>query len=165
MDFILQRYSNVAVNGGSTQGVLMEKTANGLVFFSHTLEDEGRAIKVPGETRIWAGFYELKILKLDNDWTKRHREKYGKWFVFPIEITNVKEFAGILIHAGIDQSHTEGCVLLDDTIGNNSIDIANQGARSLPAVQRFYEKVYPYLDKGGKCFLTIRDENFLIGNT
>lgn len=164
MDFILQRLSNVSVNGGSTQGWFFEKTQAPNDFQCHSLEDEGRAIKVPGETRIWAGFYELKIWndgKNPNQWVLDHRAKYGDWFKFPIEVTNVRGFSGVLIHAGIDQSHTDGCILLDDTMGNNSIDPANQGARSLQAVRRFYEKVYPYLEAGGKVTLEIRDESYL----
>ncbi len=169
MDFILQRYSNVAANGGSSQGILLEKIESGSQFFCHTLEDEKREIKIAGETRIPAGFYELKIWndgQNPNQWVLDHRAKYNlngeNWFKFPIEVTKVPGFAGVLIHTGIDQSHTDGCILLDDTMGNNSIDMANQGARSLEAVKRFYLKVYPNLESGGKVFLTIRDEDFLL---
>jgi len=169
MDFILQRYSNVPENGGSTQGNLLEKIENGSQFFCHTLEDEKREVKVSGETRIPAGFYELKIWndgQNPNQWVLDHRVKYNlngdDWFQFPIEVTKVPGFAGVLIHTGIDQSHTEGCILLDDTIGNNTVDASNQGARSLPAVKRFYLKVYPVLEQGNKVFLTVRDEDYLI---
>lgn len=158
MNFILQRYSNVPFNGGSTQGLLFEKNGDAKTFFCHTLEDEGRKVKVPGETRIWAGFYELRILKVENKWVADHRAKYGTWFKYPIEVTNVRDFTGILIHAGTDQTHTEGCILLDDTMGNNMVDAANQGSRSLQAVKRFYDKVYPLLEKGEKVFIEIKDE-------
>jgi hypothetical protein len=164
MNFILQRYSNVAANGGSTQGILIEKIS-GNPFICHTIEDEKRDVKVAGETRIPAGFYELKIWndgQNPNQWVLDHRAKYGDWFKFPIEVTKVPGFAGVLIHTGIDQKDTEGCILLDDTIGNNTIDPANQGARSLQAVKRFYEKAYPVLESSGKAFLEVRDEEFLI---
>lgn len=164
MDFILQRYSNVSANGGSTQGIFTEKTLQD-PFVCHSLEDEKRDIKVSGETRIPVGFYELKIWndgQHPNQWVLDHRVKYGDWFKFPIEVTKVPGFTGVLIHTGIDQSHTEGCILLDDTMGNNTVDTANQGARSLQAVKRFYEKVYPALELGGKAFLEVRDEIFLI---
>jgi len=168
MDFILQRYSNVAANGGSSQGIWIEKTLDN-PFMCHCLEDEKRDVLVMKETRIPAGFYELKIWndgKNPNQWVLDHRTKYNAgvepWFKFPIEITKVPGRAGILIHAGIDQSHTDGCPLLDDTMGNNTIDPANQGARSLQAVKRFYLKVYPHLESGGKSFLTVRDEDYLL---
>lgn len=159
MDYILQRYSNVLSGNGSSQGVLLDKET--LAFHSHTIEDEGRTIKVPGETRIWAGFYKLAILKLENDWTLKHRAKYGDWFKFPIEITNVPQFSGVLIHVGYGEQDTEGCVLLADTIGNNSQDAGYIGSRSMEAVKRFYLKVYPYLEQGGVANLEIRDETFL----
>ena len=168
MDFILQRYSRVIENGGSSQGIFTEKTLNN-PFISHSLEDEKRDVKLSGETRIPAGFYELKIWndgKNPNQWVLDHRVKYNlngeNWFKFPIEVTKVPGFSGVLIHTGTDQSHTEGCILLDDTIGNNTVDAANQGARSLQAVKRFYLKTYPVLESGGKAFLEVRDEEFLI---
>ena len=168
MKFILQRYSMVMTNGGSTQGIFMEETLDN-PFVCHTIEDEKRDIKIPGETRIPAGFYELKIWnggQNPNYWVIDHRAKYNlngdAWFKFPIEVTNVPGFSGVLIHAGSDQSHTDGCILLDDTMGNNTVDATNQGARSLQAVKRFYQKVYPMLEAGGKVFLEVRNEDSLI---
>jgi len=164
MDFILQRYSTRKDNGGSTQGIFIEKTLDN-PFFCHSLEDEKRDVKVSGETRIPEGFYPLKIWnngQNPNQWVLDHRAKYGDWFKFPIEVIKVPGFSGVLIHTGIDQSHTEGCILLDDTMGNNTVDPANQGGRSLQAVKRFYEKVYPILESGSKAFLEVRDELFLI---
>jgi hypothetical protein len=138
-------------------------------FLSHTLEDEGRAVKVAGETRVPAGYYKLKIWndgQHPNQWVLDHRAKYNingdSWFKFPIEIIGIPGFSGVLFHAGIDQSHTEGCILLCDTMGNNIVDVANQGARSLPAVKRFYERVYPILEKGGQVWIEIRDEQSFI---
>jgi len=73
----------------------------------------------------------------------------------------VKEFSGVLIHVGYGEKDTEGCVLLADTIGNNSVDSGQLGGRSIDAVKRFYKKVYHYLEQGGKVNLEIRDETFL----
>lgn len=158
----------VMANGGSTQGILMEKTLDS-PFICHTIEDEKRDIKVPGETRIPSRFYELKIWnngQNPNDWVLNHRIKYNvngdNWFSFPIEVMNVPNFSGVLIHVGYGEQDTDGCILLDDTIGNNTVDPANQGARSMQAVKRFYQKVYPILATGGKAFLEIRDEDKLI---
>lgn len=168
MNLILQRLSMVMENGGSTQGWLFEKDDPLHGFRCHTLEDEGRQTKVAGETRIPSGFYPLRIwnnAQNPNEWVLSHRAKYNApgedWFKFPIEITNVPNFAGVLIHTGTDQTHTEGCLLLDDTMGNNSVDPSNQGGRSLQAVKRFYEKVYPLLERGEKAFIEVRDETYL----
>lgn len=153
MEYILQRYSNTK----STQGLLLDKDS--LEFHSHTIEDKYQLIKVPGQTRIPSGFYELKILRLENDWTIKHRAKYGDWFKFPIEITNVPNYTGVLVHVGYGEQDTEGCILLADTIGNNTTDTGYIGGRSMEAVKRFYLKVYPYLEQDGKVHWEIRDEN------
>jgi hypothetical protein len=164
MNWLVQRYSNVVSNNGSTQGLLFERDS--MAFFSHTIEDEGRAVKVMGETRIWSGVYELKILRVDNDWVKSHRAKYNKlgdeWFKYPIEITNVRDFKGILVHVGYGEKDTEGCLLLSDTIGNNTVDAGYIGGRSMEAVKRWYSKVYPFLDGGGRSWIEFRDESKLV---
>lgn len=157
MNFILQRYSD---NGKSTQGILLEKGVKA-VFFSHALEDEHRDVKVSGETRIPAGFYELKIRKEDTVLTIKHRASYGSWFKYHIEITGIKNFTGVYVHAGNSEKHTEGCLLLNDTANNNMIE-EGEMSRSQQAVKRFYEKVYPHLEAGNKAFLEIRDEKHLL---
>ena len=43
----------------STSGILMEDTDMGLKFLCYTLEDERRALKVKGETRVPAGIYNI----------------------------------------------------------------------------------------------------------
>lgn len=172
MDFILQRYSNVLANGGSTQGIFREKTLDD-PFVCHSLEDEKREVKVSGETRIPTGFYELRIWNEGqnaNDWVLSHRVKYNlngdDWFKFPIEVTKVPGFSGVLIHVGYGEKDTDGCILLADMIGNNSVNrMVSQNASaaySLDAVRRFYLKVYPILESGGKVFLEIRDEDYLL---
>lgn len=168
MNFILQRYSNVIANGGSTQGIFMEKTLDS-PFICHSIEDEKRDIKVAGDTRIPARFYELKIWndgQNPNEWVLDHRAKYGDWFEYPIQLKDVPGFDGVLIHVGYAEKDTDGCLLLTDTIGNNSVDRLlapnSLGAYSMDAVKRFYLKAYPVLKSGGKVFLEVRDENFLI---
>lgn len=172
MNFILQRYSNVSANGGSTQGILMEKTLDN-PFICHCIEDEKREVKVVGETRIPARFYELKIWndgQNPNQWVLDHRVKYNlngdNWFEFPIQLKDVPGFDGVLIHVGYGEKDTDGCLLLTDTIGNNSVNRLISpnalGAYSIDAVRRFYLKAYPILKSGGKVFLEVRDENFLI---
>jgi hypothetical protein len=152
MKFILQRVND---NGNSTIGNLFYEDGR---LFSFTLEDEYREVKVKGETRIPAGFYELKIKKEDTQLTIKHRTNYGSWFKYHIEITNIPNFTGVYVHAGNDERHTEGCLLLGDNLMNNEIFDKNHLAQSTQAVKRFYEKAYPALEAGQKVFLEIRDE-------
>jgi hypothetical protein len=159
LNFVLQRYSD---NGKGTQGLVLEKIINSKkpVFFSHVLEDEHRDKKLKGETRIPAGIYELKIRKEDTPLTLTHRKNYGEWFKYHIEVVGIKDFSGVYVHAGNKETHTDGCLLLNDTANNNQIE-AGDMARSTQAVKRFYQKVYPHLESGGRAFIEIRDENFL----
>lgn len=161
LHFLQQRYSD---NGKSTQGLLFNKAVPHLIF-CHVLEDEHREIKVAGETRVDAGLYELKIREEDSPLTIKHREAYNKgyaepWFVYHIEITGLPRHKFCYFHAGNKETHSEGCPLLNDTANNNSIE-AGDMSRSIQAVKRFYDMVYPHLKKGGRAFVEIRDEKFL----
>lgn len=114
-------------------------------------------MKLKGETRIPKGLYELRIRREDTPLTVKHRKDYGDWFKYHIEVTGVKDFTGIYIHAGNNDSHTDGCLLLADTIGNNQIE-DGQTSRSIQAVKRFYLKVYPLLERGQRTYINIQDE-------
>ena len=70
------------------------------VFTCWTLEDVVREVKIPGETAIPAGRYEVR-LSLSQRFQK----------LLP-EILAVPGFAGIRIHAGNTQADTHGCVLV-----------------------------------------------------
>lgn len=165
LKWLLQRYSD---NGKSTQGLLFELMpgVNKPVWFSHVLEDEHRDIKIKDETRIPAGIYPLKIRMEDTELTLAHRIAYNKgyekvWFEYHIEIVGITGFSGVYIHAGNKESHTSGCLLLNDTATNNMIE-AGEMARSIQAVKRFYDKVYPHLLAGKAAFIEIRDEQKLL---
>jgi len=151
MNLLLRRYSD---DGSSTAGLLFDK--EGMKFIAHTLEDEQRMVKVKGETRIPAKLYELKFREEETPLTLKHREKYGPWFKYHIEVMNVFDFKGIYIHAGNTDEHTDGCILL----GNTATTVPGQLqilANSLAAVERFYRLVSPKLNEGGKVWLEIQD--------
>jgi hypothetical protein len=130
-------------------------------FFGFLLEDAHRDIKVKGITRIPAGFYPLKIRKIESELTLKHRKAYGDWFKFHIEITGIPNFQFCYLHAGNDPEDTEGCVLPGDTLTNHHTVSNNPLAKSIQALKRFYDYVYPHLETGGNAFLEIRDEETL----
>jgi len=70
------------------------------VFACWTLEDVVRDVKIPGETAIPAGRYDVR-LSLSQRFQK----------VLP-EVLAVPGFTGIRIHAGNTQADTHGCVLV-----------------------------------------------------
>jgi len=70
------------------------------VFTCWTLEDVVRPVKIPGETAIPAGRYDVR-LSLSQRFQK----------VLP-EVLAVPGFTGIRMHAGNTQADTHGCVLV-----------------------------------------------------
>lgn len=157
MNLLLQRFSD---NGKSTMGLLFHKEDN-LRFLDFVLEDEHREEKVSKETRIPAGYYELQIRKEDTPLTIKHRQAYGTWFKFHIEITKIPNFSGVYLHAGNDETHTDGCPLIGNTLSNHWIVTKGQLVSSIDGTRRLYELVYPHLESGHKAFIEIRDESFL----
>ena len=149
---LLQRYSD---NGESTLGLWFTDRK----FDGYTLEDEGRIIKVMGETRIPAGIYELMLRKELSPKTQDYRNRFP-WFTWHIEITDVPGFKFVYTHVGNDDDDTDGCPLKGDNVNNNQI-IDGFVGQSVPNFKRWYMKVMPHLDAGGKSYLTVRDEEYL----
>lgn len=117
-------------------------------FHCFTLEDEFRKVKQKGETRIKEGLYKLAIMKADTPLTLKHRTSYGSWFKYHIEITGVPEFTGIYIHAGNDETHTDGCLLVGNILHNPHVVLKNQLGDSITATKNLYSIIYPLLEKG-----------------
>lgn len=158
MNFILQRYSP---SDDCTLGLLFQKQENKkLTFENYMLEDEPREVKLAGETRIDAGFYELKIQELETPLTLKYRKRYT-WFENHIEITGLKRHKCVYLHIGNTDEDTDGCPLFGDVADNNMIGPGSV-SQSTIAFKRWYEKVYPHLKSGKKAFIEIRDENYLL---
>ena len=95
LEFVLYRYKYLK---DRTIGRMM---LNG-VFYGFTLEDTVRPqnIKIPKETAISAGKYDLKV---------RYSNRFGELRVF---VEDVPNFKGIQIHGGNNPEDTEGCILI-----------------------------------------------------
>jgi len=74
------------------------------VFECYTLEDVVREIKIPNETTIPAGAYDVIV---------DHSPKYKR--LMP-HILDVPGFTGIRIHSGNTDKDTSGCILVGDTL-------------------------------------------------
>jgi len=87
-------------NGHSTIGVMK---IDG-VFEAFTLEDTYHAIKVPGETRIPAGKYDIK-LRTEGGLHNKYKAKFGSMHKGMLWLQNVPGFEWVYIHIGNDANY------------------------------------------------------------
>ena len=109
-------------------------------FECFTLEDEYRADKIKGETRIPAGTYKVEKREVLSGLTKKYRSKYP-WFDFHFMLQDVPDFQYVYIHIGNDDDHTDGCLLVSDAVKSNRFDENNNLSSSGPAFKRLYQKM------------------------
>jgi len=139
-------------DGETTLGLLFLKGK----FFAYTLEDTFQEVKVPGKTRIPAGFYPLKFNKNLTPMTKRYRES-RPWFDFHLEIKDVPNFSGVYIHVGNTHEDTEGCLLMADGV---NAGISKSILLSKLAFERFYKKVSDLLKANEPVNIQILNEDW-----
>lgn len=103
------------MGGQTTSGQLY---VNGS-YFCDTIEDRNRpgmpSTKQQSKTCIPAGTYRLNIRGSGvQRWETTAKYFPGKpWDQLLLDVENVPGFAGIRIHAGVDHSWTDGCILLN----------------------------------------------------
>lgn len=168
MRYDLQRlfYTRTNAAGNYSLGFLQNQEQT---FRSWTLEDQPQPKKIRGETRIPAGFFTLGLRQELTPLTEKNRAAYNKprpdgsrsWFQdnpewFHIEVLNVPGFGSIYVHAGVDDSHTDGCLLPAYVIDLTKAD--RPTSSSLLAVEDFYRITYPVLITGGLVHLAVHDE-------
>lgn len=85
------------------------------------LEDEYRAVKVAGETRIPAGVYQVGVHSAGRFHEKYSRNQFADIHKGMLHILDVPNFKWILVHCGVTDDHTAGCLLvgldIDTTFG------------------------------------------------
>ena len=140
----------------STSGLLFEDTDLGLKFLCYTLEDERRALKVKGETRVPAGTYKLALRK-EGGFHKRYKGKYGAWHRGMLHVTDVPGFQWILIHTGNTDEHTAGCLLVGDSQENNIVIKDGFVGKSVNAYKRMYSPIARAIEKGNEVTIEYID--------
>lgn len=122
----------------SSLGLLFDVT-NGRKFLAYTLEDEYRAEKVHGRTRIPAGVYPIRFRKEGGFHSKYSGYKWSKDIhKGMLHVQEVPGFQFILIHTGNDDEDTEGCLLVGDGANQN---VSRDG--KITASQNAYKRIYP----------------------
>jgi hypothetical protein len=142
------------------------ETTLGLLFFDsdfycYTLEDAFREVKVKGKTRIPKGTYNLDFYKTVTPLTEKYR-KTRDWFDFHLHIQDVPNFTNVYIHSGSDHTHTEGCLLIADSIlsSNQERTIFN----SRKTYERFYKKIKKLRQNNVNVRVKLFDEDWFESN-
>ena len=120
----------------------------------YTLEDEYRKVKVPGETRIPSGTYEIELYAMGTkhaDYLKHYGSNFHKGM---LHLKDVPGFTGVLIHCGNDDGDTAGCILL----GMQQDEKNGKIGASRLAYERLYPIILKALLKKEKVTITIEDK-------
>jgi len=100
------------------------------------LEDEYRENKVPGETRIPAGEYQVGV-RVVGGFDARYSKKFPTFHAGMLQVLDVPGFDYILIHIGNTDEDTAGCLLVGAGC-NTSGDLSISSSRL--AYQDLYRK-------------------------
>ena len=153
MKLIVLRFSSEA---DSTHGLLFEHTEVGIKFLCYTLEDERRALKVRGETRVPAGTYKIELRK-EGGFHERYTKKYPGIHRGMLHVTDVPNFEYILIHTGNTDEHTAGCLLVGDSQENNQLLPDGFIGKSVNAYKRIYPRIASAIANGEEVTITYQD--------
>ena len=134
----LYRYSS---QKDSTLGILflVDDETNKKDFLCYTLEEEKRAIKVYGETRIPEGTYKIEYRK-EGGYHNKYTKRFPNIHRGMLQLMDVPNFNYILIHCGNTDDDTDGCLLLGNVISQN---ITKDGF--LGQSTDCYKRVYPII--------------------
>ncbi len=112
-------------------------------FQCYGLEDEPRATKIAGETRIPAGTYNVGIRKTGG-FHKRYTGRFPDFHRGMLHVLDVPGFEYILIHIGNTDDDTAGCLLLGTGANIDRLTISN----STGAYKKLYSKVMDAAEAG-----------------
>lgn len=145
MEIKLKRYSS---RSDSTAGLLFVND----LFFCYTIEDQKQERKVPGETRIPTGRYEIKFRDAGG-MNERYKKKYSD-HIGMLHLQDVPEFEWIYIHPGNNDDHTTGCILVG--YGTN-FKVEHTVQRSVDAYQMLYTLCRLATDQGEQIHIIVED--------
>lgn len=146
----------ISSQADSTSGLLFEVTDIGKRFLCYTLEDEHRALKVRGETRIPAGTYQIG-LRREGGFHGRYTKRFPGLHKGMLHILDVPNFEYVLIHTGNTDEHTAGCLLVGDSQENNVVIKDGFVGKSTQAYKRIYPKIAKALEMGEEVVIEYID--------
>ena len=117
-----------------------------------TLEDVPRVVKVPRETCIAGGRYELKLRTFGRLY-ELYRTRYPWNEPGMLWLQAVPQFSDVLIHCGTTDKHTSGCLLLGDRADLERPSLA----ASVTAYQRVYSVLARALLNGERSYIDVKE--------
>lgn len=154
MELVVKRFAD---NGKATLGILY---VNG-IFECFTVEDEERAEKLRGETRVPEGVYKI-LLRSEGGYHGKYKARYKDMHKGMLCIHNQKHwklenkgmsFQYILIHTGNTEKHTAGCLLVNDAVSGKTFS----GSSSRDAYKDLYPKVAQAILDGENVTIEYKD--------
>lgn len=116
-----------------------------VVYRCYGCEDEFRAVKVKGETRIPAGHYDIAVRKVGGFHNRYSNDRRVKDIHRGmLEIMDVPNFQYILIHIGNFERDTDGCILVGAVRDSERMCVY----RSVEAYRALYTKVIGSAESG-----------------
>lgn len=126
----------------STLGLLHDITGSP-EFLCYVLEDQFNEPKIPGETRIPSGKYQIK-LRTEGGMHARYGQRFP-WHRGMLWLQDVPDFTFIYMHVGNKDDDSEGCLLLGDGQISNVTE-RGQVSSSVAAYRRVYSKIVEALE-------------------
>ena len=149
MHILVERYSS------GPESTLGRLHVDG-VFACYTCEDQRQpGPKVPTETRIPAGTYDLKLRRFGGTHAS-YRKTYGAMHRGMLWLQDVPGFTDVLIHVGNTDDDSEGCLL----IGLDRVQYPAGGGyvlHSASAYRRFYPPIAAAIEAGAAVRIEIVD--------
>ena len=148
MELILKRFSGA---DESTLGLIFVEEK----FFCYSLEDQFNEPKVPGETRISSGRYQI-LLRTEGGMHSRYTDRFD-FHKGMLWLQDVPDFTFIYLHTGNNDDHSEGCILTGDGQVQNVTE-RGQVTSSVAAYTRLYEVITEELLQE-EVWITIYEED------
>ena len=119
------------------------------------LEDERRDVKVPGETCIPEGTYEV-LLRAEGGLHEHYKDRFPELHQGMLWLQNVPDFTYVYLHIGNKESQTDGCPLTG-AVPVCLPDGEFVVARSEVAYLALYRKVLPVLLAEERVFIHVSE--------
>lgn len=152
MELFVQRISS---GDEATLGIMHNTTQESQrKFMCYVLEDQFNEPKIPGETRIPPGRYQI-LLRAEGGMHQRYGKRFS-WHKGMLWLQNVPGFTFIYIHVGNKDDDSEGCLLIGDGQTSNVVE-RGQVASSVSAYTRVYSQIVTKLEAGEEVWIEIED--------